>query len=353
MVTLPHLRQLPRPLARLCLSVERFCLRSLRLSPDTGLVLAVSGGADSTALACIFALLRPRLGLRLSALTINHSLREGAAADAAHAQEVCARLAIPCQYRSADVAGLAQARGLGLEEAGRHVRYHLLEEARREQKADFIATGHHAEDLSEDVLLRMLRGTGWPSLGGMPARDDTRHIVRPLLQTAPAALKTLVRSMGLSWREDESNADTLFTRNRLRHTVLPLLRRENPALEAVTARLWQLARWDADYWDSVLTSALGAHPPQEKHENSTHSLTLSRALLAGLHPAARLRLFHMVIRRLYAKTGREHQGQARADTLFRLEEALHEGRGNTCFQFPGGLTAHLQGGSVRFCLNVS
>ena len=166
MNSLPELRSLPPASARLCLAVERFCLRRLKLPRGTRLVLALSGGADSTALACILHILSPRLRLDLFALTVNHGLRPEADADARCARDLCARLGIPCVQRHADVTGLASGKGWGLEEAGRHARYALLEEERRARQADFVALGHHNEDLSEDVLLRLTRGTGWPALGG-------------------------------------------------------------------------------------------------------------------------------------------------------------------------------------------
>lgn len=343
-----HLHQLPRQSARLCLSVERFCLEELRIPQGSTLLLAVSGGADSTALACIFAILKARLGLHLFALTIDHSLRQEAEADAAYAQKVCDELCIPCQKMKVDIAKLASIRGQGIEEAGRHARYSLLERYRRKIKADFIALGHHAEDLSEDILLRLLRGTGWPALGGMAARDDVRHILRPFLHTKPISLKKIVHDMGFTWCEDQSNTDPAFTRNRLRHTILPLLRKENPAFEIATGRLWRLAQWDTDYWNDILATALTEHPPEESQTDGIRKLTFSRSLLAGLHPAVRTRLFYMAARRFYMQGKRHHQGQVRAETVFKLEEALQSGRGNTCFQFPGGLTAKLQRGSVCF-----
>jgi len=353
MSCLPDLQRLSGASARLCLKVEQFCTRHLALPHASKLVLAVSGGADSVALACIFALLRPRLKLQLCALTVNHGLRKAAADDADHAQAVCTALAIPCTISTVDVSAMAQTRRCGLEEAGRTARYDLLEEYRRMQRADFILLGHHAEDLSEDIFLRLLRGAGWPALGGMVARDDTRRLLRPLLQTSPAALKDLVCEMGLTWREDESNTDLRFTRNRLRHTILPLLRQENPALEEHMARLWQFARWDADFWEQTLKKALLSHPPLEENTPDTRSITLSRALLHTLPPAVRLRLFHHTARRLYAERNRRQQGQVRADTLIRLEESLQAGRGNTCFQLPGGLHAAIRHGSVCFTISRS
>ena len=321
MNSLPELRSLPPASARLCLAVERFCLRRLKLPRGTRLVLALSGGADSTALACILRILSPRLRLGLFALTVNHGLRPEADADARCARDLCARLGIPCVQRHADVTGLA---------------------------SDFVALGHHNEDLSEDVLLRLTRGTGWPALGGMAARDDTRRLLRPLLFTWPQALRELLRQCGIAWREDASNDSPAFTRNRLRHNVLPLLRAENPSLDRSMAALWQLAQWDADYWEKTLSEALAAHPWQEEEHDGRPCLILPRALLAALHPAARLRLYLKVVRLLLGRATGDSGGQARSRTLLDLDAALREGRGNTRFQLPGGIEAALKGGAMRF-----
>lgn len=356
---LPDLHSLSPVSARLCLTVERFCLRHLALPHGMRLLLAISGGADSTALACILRILAPRLEIELSALTLNHGLRPEADADAHWAQTLCARLAIPCACRCVDVATLAAAHGWGLEEAGRHARYAALEEERQAQKAHFVVLGHHAGDLSEDVLLRLTRGAGWPALGGMPARDDARRLLRPLLFTQAQALRNLLNECHISWREDASNASPAFMRNRLRHSVLPLLRKENPALDRSMTTLWRLARWDEDYWETLLAQALAAHPWHEENQEGLPALLLPRELLAALHPAARLRLYRKAVRNLVQRKRQQTDdaprsvSQARAHTLLKLDAALRQGRGNTRFQLPGGIEARLKSGAICFVQTAS
>ncbi len=363
---MPNLQSLPRASALLCLEVERFCLRQLALPKGASLVLAVSGGADSTALALILSLLAPRLNLRLSALSVNHGLRPEADEDAAHALAVCHALGMHCTVRAADVRGFAASRHMGEEEAGRAVRYALLEEERVAQNAHFIALGHHCQDLSEDIVLRLVRGAGWPSLGGMPARDDARCLLRPLLACEPDDLRQLLRQCGLGWREDASNQSLDYRRNRLRLQTLPLLRAENPSLDRTLGHMWQLANLDRDYWEKTLDEALAANPWQEMTNErqdglpALAALTLPRALLRPLHPAARLRLYMRALQHLCSSskavisTGapalppHSTSAQARASTLLALDEALTQGRGNTRFQLPGGIEAHLKGGGVTF-----
>lgn len=332
----------------------------LGLARGSRLLLALSGGADSTALALVLHLLTPRMGLTLHALSIDHGLRAESAQDAEFVLHFCKNLGIACAVQQADVRALAASHKIGIEDAARKLRYALLEQQRAALGADFIALGHHAADVSEDVLLRLTRGTGWPALGGMAARDDTRHLLRPLLATDAQALKDLLRNCGISWCEDASNQSRQYKRNRLRLDVLPLLRQENPSLDSTVHDLWQMARLDEDYWNTTLDAALAANPWLEQPAASANgpSLTLPAKLLAGLHPAARLRLYVRAVRFLCgvgrnnddeanSSAGQLH-GQARARTLLALDEALASGRGNTRFQLPGGLEAYLKGGSIVF-----
>jgi tRNA(Ile)-lysidine synthase len=129
-----------------------------------------------------------------------------------------------------DIKALAADSGLGLEETGRKVRYSFLERIRQTQNADWIVTGHHLGDLAEDILLRLIRGTAWPGLGGMKAKTDNR-ILRPLLLVDKRDLLRLLQSLHIDWQEDESNQDTSFRRNRIRKEIIPVLLEENPALE--------------------------------------------------------------------------------------------------------------------------
>lgn len=304
------------------------------------LVLAVSGGADSLALLTIFTALRARTGHTVVAMHIDHGLRPESTVEAASVAKLCAAWGIECHVHTAPVRQHAATHAMGIEEAGRHLRYELLEQCRAGHAAQWIATGHHRADLAEDMLLRFTRGTGWPALGGMQALDPVRHLLRPLLLCDPAALRELLQSYGLSWHKDASNADISYTRNRLRHTVMPLLQAENPALHQGVQNLWTLAQEDTKHWDTIITTALASHavclsPP---------SITLPKALLQTVDKATRLRLYMRAIQAL-------QQGQARGTTLLHLDAAWEKGRGNTHFQLPGKVNAHLKQGAVTFTIS--
>lgn len=335
------LAALARPQALLCLQVARFVRKHCHISlQGKKLLLAVSGGADSLALLIILAALRAHLGHEIAVLHIDHGLRPESPAEANFVATFCAERQIACTVRVAPVAAHAAKHKIGLEEASRHVRYQLLEEERQRVHAAWIVTGHHRDDLAEDILMRLTRGTGWPGLGGMVAVDRRRHLLRPLLLCNPAALRTLLQSLKLSWQEDPSNNDISLCRNRMRHIVVPLLRVENPSLHQGLENLWNLAREDETHWEGVVHDALRSHsvklaPP---------CITLPKALLESNDRATRLRLYLKAVHSL-------GQGQARAHTLFQVDEAWSEGRGNTHFQLHGKISVHVTRGQVIFSLS--
>jgi tRNA(Ile)-lysidine synthase len=275
--------------------------------------VAVSGGIDSVALLRLVLELRAELGIVVSVVHFNHRLR-GAESDAD--QEFVANLArefeLECFIDSGDVAGFAGHEGSGLEAAARKLRYGFFRallgadedaeietdvpqglkpqssvehngtaeavpfpnvvlesgEALPPQSArlDKIATGHTLDDQAETVLMRVVRGTGLRGLGGIYPRivveleDGEGHgeIVRPQLGIRRRELEKYLEDLKQTWREDLSNSDAKFTRNRVRKLVLPLLEREfNPAVAENFAELAEIARDEEDYWENEVSGWLG------------------------------------------------------------------------------------------------
>ena len=189
-------------------------------------VAGVSGGADSVALLYALHTLRPRLDFSLTAAHLNHGLRGSEAdADAAFVQMLAWRLGVPCVVERADVPALARARGWSVEMAGRDARYAFLARVAAQAGADRVATGHQADDQVETLLLRLLRGAGPSSLGGMAYRSERKGLclIRPMLDVRHAEAMAFLESHGLKWREDASNTDPSLLRNRVRLELLPFL----------------------------------------------------------------------------------------------------------------------------------
>lgn len=345
------LTRLPPKAARLCLSVER-SMYALGLGRPLRLLLALSGGVDSTALACIFAILAARRHDTLFAATLNHGLRREACQEVQGCLTLCQKLGITCKALTCDVASWAQQHKEGLEEAARTIRYRLLEETRSAFDADFVVTAHHADDLNEDILMRLVRGCGWPALGGMSARDDQRHLLRPLLGLKKKALTDFVRALHLSWFEDSSNNDLRFTRNRFRHKLLPLLEQENPHISKAFGNLHTLAKVDTHFWETYLTQALERFGYELHLDEQSISISYTKALLDALHPAARLRLYLRTLTLISEKrrTLGHQSGEAKASQLFALEDCVQRGKGGKTILFPGRISVIFQ--HKRLCFSA-
>jgi len=319
--------------ARFCLSIDRFVTRDLNLDlQGKSLLIALSGGADSMALLLAAHLLKTRWQVSLQAVHLNHNLRAEAEDDALFARSMCERLNIPCRTGSSSVATYAHRFNLGLEEAGRTLRYRFLLGIKRRHKAHYILTGHHHNDLAEDMLLRLVRGAGWPHLAGMQAFDPGTGLLRPLLMTPKEELTVFLRAHGLSWREDSSNQDPAFTRNRIRHSVIPLLLQENANLLRTVEQMWRQARLD----ESLFQQELEALRSFEVHR--PEAVLLPKETLAATHPALRLRWYRDVLNRL-------GPGQVLATNLFALDGLMD--RSGTV-QFPGNKQAVVDRDWVRF-----
>ena len=322
------LQDLPPHWAHFCLKIERFITGDLDVSlSEKTLVTAFSGGVDSTALLLVLHCLSRKNNGKVVAVHLNHKLRAEADTDACWAESFCKSLGVEAVIRSVDVAELARQDGIGLEEAGRNARYALFAEVLESCGGDYLAVGHHLDDLAEDVLMRLSRGTGWPGLAGMPGYDPDRRLIRPFLLTQKAKLTQFLTDMDISWREDATNRDENWTRNRVRHAILPLFLEENPNFLESVARLWKIGSLDADYWDSEL-----------HHIDSL----VSGDSLINSHKAKRLRLYKAALDNV------GHGGQALADTLFKLDEAWSDKRMGATFQFPGGRTATITQSGVLF-----
>jgi tRNA(Ile)-lysidine synthase len=272
--------------------------------------VAVSGGIDSVALLRLLLELRADLGIVLSVVHFNHQLR---AAESDADQEFVAKLAqehgLEFFVESGDVAQHAMDARSGVEAAARELRYEFFrwllspgdrdvsQELKPESTGQFsgtaealpfqsqptcpdqtpfqkemttgldrIATGHTLDDQAETVLMRLIRGTGLRGLGGIYPRIGLQHedgkghgeVIRPLLGVRRRQLEQYLKDLGQPWREDSTNTDSKFTRNRVRKLVVPLLEREfNPAVAEAFAELAEIARDEEDYWENEISGWIG------------------------------------------------------------------------------------------------
>ena len=234
--------------------VYSFTEENALFSAPCHLVGGVSGGADSVALLHLLAHW-PTPGLTLTAVHVHHGLRgETARRDMTFVETLCAEWGIPYVGLFADVPALAKASGMGTEEAGRCERYRFFEETRLQMGADYVVTAHTASDQAETVLMHLIRGCGTDGLAGIPPVRGC--IRRPLLCCSREEVERYCAEQGLVFMTDETNADPRYTRNRIRHQVLPLLRQINPATDEALCRLATHSGEDSHYLSSLARTAV-------------------------------------------------------------------------------------------------
>lgn len=315
-------------------SLEQHLRKHRLVRPGERVGVAVSGGADSVALLRAFAELAPSLGIVPFVLHLNHHLRgPDSDADAHFVAELASRLSLDCAVESDDVASLAALLRLSLEAAGRRARYAFFLRTAVAHRLDCVATAHTRDDQAETVLLRLLRGTGTSGLAGIHrtfdlsklvtkpggpyspafgecgngesevgeskdadalapesvAHDETRstRLIRPLLSTTRQQIERYLLSLGQSYRQDASNSDPQFLRNRVRANLLPALERDyNPRLRQALCETAEVAAAENAFLDDLVSSMLGL------------GADLSRGVELKLLQAQPLALQRRILRRL-------------------------------------------------------
>lgn len=238
------------------MTAERFVLRLTQdcaVSPGAHVLAAVSGGADSVALLCLLDEVKDRLRLTLSCVHVEHGIRgEASVSDMAFVRELCRKKSIPFYAEQVDVPAEAKALGIGLEEAARTLRYACMERIADQIGADVIALAHHAMDQTETVLLHAARGSDVRGLCAMRFRRG--RLIRPLLMEQPDALRSMLTARGQGWREDESNKDVRFARNRIRREAIPALEAAYPGATRALCRLAEAAQRDEAHFERALSA---------------------------------------------------------------------------------------------------
>lgn len=248
-------------------------------------LVGVSGGADSVCLLFVLNALAPSLRLQLTAAHLNHGIRKpGAAKDEAFVGELAARLGVRLVTQRVHVPRRARNAGVSLEMAAREARYTFFSHWARRTGATTVATAHTADDQAETVLLKLARGAGPTGLSGIARETVLRgwRIVRPLLDFSHDEICAFLRSQGVGWREDETNRDVTFLRNRVRHDILPLLEKNlNPAIRQSLIRTAEILAAE-DRW---LT------------EISREALRDCRSSVHGALSVSRLNVYRLAARR--------------------------------------------------------
>jgi len=258
--------------------------------PSARLVLAVSGGPDSLCLADAVLAIAPHRMLRPVIAHLDHGLRgEDSAADADFVRAFAEARGVPCVVERVDVRAHAQAQKCSIEVAARTLRYRFLARVAEAHQAPWVALAHHADDQAETVLLRLIRGTGLTGLRGMQIQSPlptAPHLtaVRPLLRVLRADIERYCHEQHLNPRRDATNDALDYTRNRVRHELLPLLERYNPNIRAALVRLADTVAADLDVVAEA-TEAAFARLARAKDDGFILDRRAWRALSTGLQRA--------------------------------------------------------------------
>lgn len=304
---------------------------------DQEVILAgVSGGSDSIALLHLLARFLPRAKERLHVVHVNHGLRiKDSNLDEEHTQAHCTALGLLCLVYQRPVADMARRRKISLEEAGREARHECFLDAARTFKAKAVVLAHHLDDRAETLLLNLIRGAAGQGLSALhyvrpfphPLAPEGLRLVRPLLGITKQELETYLIRSELSWRQDQTNHDEAFTRNRIRASLLPLLEREfTPQIKLLLARSAEILGRD----DALLAEMADREWSGAVVEESHGRAVLSCRRLLALHPS----LLWRILARAWDRLGIPHKSSVHLDHL----QALAAGRASA-FSLPGGWRA--------------
>jgi tRNA(Ile)-lysidine synthase len=231
-------------------TVDRYSM----IPAGSSVLVAVSGGADSVCLFDLLVSARRRMRLSLSGFHMNHKLRRTSGVDEAFVRRLFRDAGIELRVVRSDVRRYAGRHRLGLEEAGRELRYRHMRTTARRLGCEVVALGHNADDNLETMLLNLCRGTGPRGMAGIPARRGM--FVRPLIDVERSEIVRYLRARGREWVEDESNIDPGFKRNFLRGRVVPALREVNARVVPNARRAAVLAEDEDRFLDKLAGGAV-------------------------------------------------------------------------------------------------
>ncbi len=304
------------------------------------LLIGLSGGADSVALFFLLCDIRSKWSLELSAAHLNHRIRgEDSDEDERFVRTLSRRMDVPLVTETGDVRALAARRGCSLEMAAREARYDLFARAARKRKARAVVLAHTMDDQAETLLLRLLRGAGVRGLAGMEevSIQNGLTVIRPLLDMRHEELIAYLEKRNEPWREDRTNQDVRFLRNRVRHELIPLLGRHfNPRITETLHRTASLLR-DEDRW---MESA--AAPAWEASRIDGGKRLSGKALHAYARP-----IRYRIIVRWLEEQGLSH-GDITHQLVCRIDELLRSSRGTRRVSLADGREA-----AVRYrCVSI-
>lgn len=225
------------------------------ISQDEHLLIALSGGPDSVCLLKVLSMLKDELKISLSAIYIDHRLRlDETPLEIDFCKKICASLSIPITIKSIDVSSFALSEKISKQEAARELRYRAFYEAAFELKADKIVIGHNADDQAETILIRLIRGAGPLGLSGIP--PVRRKIIRPLIEVERVEIEAFMDVHNIGFVVDSSNLTDRYVRNKIRHIIMPEIKKINPSVVKTISRTADIYRSEERYFDILVTKSI-------------------------------------------------------------------------------------------------
>jgi len=299
------------------------------------MLVAVSGGVDSMTLLHVLWGLATGWDLTLGVAHLDHQMRDDSTDDARFVRDHARSLGVPVFEDAADVPAYIAHHGLSPEAGARELRYAALREAASAFRASIVALGHTLDDRAETFVLNLLRGSGVDGMAGMPATRSTcdLHYVRPLIDCSREQIEAYAKTNRIPFREDPSNRDRRYVRNRVRHQLMPLLETFNPSVRHAVARASEALTDVSDYLNDEADKLLQrAYIGSDDTGCAWEAQTLCRA-----HRALQLQALRRAIRRV--KTDLDGITADHLEAMFNL---LREARSGRSVALPGALTARYQ-----------
>lgn len=249
--------------------------------PNRKMVLGLSGGPDSVFLLHI---LRDK---KIIAAHLNHQIRQDSDSDQEFVEKLCNKLQIPLETLKVNIMEKSHEIRRGWEETGRIYRYEFFKKIAKKHRATTIVTAHHADDNLETILMNFTRGGGLKALTGMQTEDkiDNKKLLRPLLSVSKEQILEYLDYYGIKYRQDMSNFDTKYTRNNLRHEVIPKLTEINPNIASTVARNHQNLAEINDFLEESALNWIRKHSLTDLPANEFTDLhpALQKSILITLH----------------------------------------------------------------------
>lgn len=320
--------------------IRRFIDKENLLNKGDTVIMGISGGADSICLLCVLGNLKAEYNLNLVAVHVNHGLRETAIRDQQYTENICKKMNVKCVSVSVPVSDYAASKHLSTEEAGRILRYEAFESVGKELTGDYkIAVAHNMNDNAETVFLNMARGTGLKGISGITARRN--NIIRPLLCITRQEIEQYLAEASVEYCTDETNLTDDYSRNRIRHDVLPVLNTINDAAVEKIFSLTNQVKQAEDYLDSETRRIIN-----QSAVRSDGDILINTDVLREVHPYIKSRVLLEVLGEISGK--KKDIGQVHVNVLIDL---LNNTSGKTA-NLPYEITAVKEYNKLRLTKSI-